>query len=134
MGRSRGNRKPKIKNSIDKLNGWVYIMKIWLDGIVVYKVGTTNRQQVEARMLEIAGEILGSYGEIPRMKLVKAARVVDNYGVEAKILDRTSKYRYYPKCEFGSCSELRDMGEKELVSELARCSSDDRYETSFVGI
>ena len=36
-------KKKQFKSPKEKLNGHVYILKLWIDADVIFKVGTTNR-------------------------------------------------------------------------------------------
>jgi len=108
--------KPKIK-----YDGFVYIAKIHAPNGVVLKVGTTNRL-VKTRILEIAGELLGVLGFIPKIELLRQKQTKDNYKIEAAVLSKTQKQR----CSLGFCewageSELRSMPESELLDIYDRC-------------
>ncbi len=111
-------KKPKEK----KLNGYVYMLKIWIDTDIVHKIGTTNRQPY-TRMLEIIGEMYQALGYAPKMTIVREQRVLDNYAVEAELLRETVKHRYDLPCalEVTGESELRKMDEQELYRMYDKC-------------
>ena len=105
-----------------KYNGYVYILKIWIDTDVAYKIGTTNRDPYN-RLLEIAGELYSALGYIPKMTIVRQQRVLDNYAVEAQVLQETAKYRYSIPCVKEVCgeSEMRQMNEQEIYRVYDKC-------------
>ena len=107
-------------------NGWVYIMKLWLNESVVYKIGTTNRS-VLTRLGELAIEYHMKLGYVPKMKIMKDKQTKDNYAIEAKVLKRTEKNRYYLDCNTDVCgeSELRKMDEAELFAVYEECIATD---------
>ena len=115
-------KKKQFKKAKEKYNGYVYLLKIWIDADVVFKVGTTNRQPY-TRMLEVAGELYNAVGYLPKMAIVREHRVLDNYAVEAEILRETVKHRYDLPCvlEVTGESELRKMDEQEMYAVYDRC-------------
>lgn len=112
------NRKP---NKV-KYNGWVYIIKIYLDNDIIFKPGTTNRTPIR-RMLEIAEEMNRALGYIPKMILIRGKQTKDNYKVEAELLKQTEQYRYTLNCvnEVTGESELRKMNEQDLLNQYDHC-------------
>ena len=114
--------KKKFKEPKKAYNGFVYIIKIHIDPIVIFKIGTTNRT-AETRMLEIAGELNRVLGYIPKMVLVRKKQTKDNYKVEADVLKQTEKYRYILACngEISGESELRKMEEIQLINLYESC-------------
>jgi len=103
-----------------KQNGWVYVIKIWLKGEVLLKIGTTNRNP-NTRAIEIATQCLELFGEIPRMRVVGSKQVRENYAVEKELLDRTAKYTFVPDERLHGYSEFRRMGEVDLLKEFTNC-------------
>jgi len=103
-------------------NGFVYIIKIYLDADIVYKIGTTNRTPIR-RMLEIAEEMNRALGYIPKMMLIRGKQTKDNYKVESDLLKQTEQYRYLLKCELevSGESELRKMNEQDLLNQYDHC-------------
>ena len=104
------------KPSKQAWDGWVYVIKIYTPHDTVFKIGTTNRL-VKTRVLEIAGELLGVLGHIPKIEILREKQTKDNYKIEASVLSKTSKHQ----CNMGFCewsgeSELRKMDEIELLS------------------
>jgi hypothetical protein len=115
-------KKKQFKQSKEKLNGHVYILKIWIDADVVHKIGTTNRS-VLTRALEISAELYAAIGYMPKMVIVREHRVLNNYAVEAELLRETVKYRYDLPCvlEVTGESEMRKMDEQELYGMYDKC-------------
>ena len=112
--------KKKWSKPKEAWDGWVYVIKIHAPDGAVYKIGTTNRT-VKTRVLEIAGELMGVLGYIPRIDLLRQKQTKDNYNVESKVLSTTQQY----KCTLGLCewvgeSELRKMNECELLEAYDR--------------
>ena len=105
-----------------KFNGFVYIIKIYLDNDIIFKPGTTNRTPIR-RMLEIAEEMNRALGYIPKMVLIRGKQVRDNYKVEAELLKQTEQYRYTLSCvnEVTGESELRKMNEHDLLNQYDHC-------------
>jgi len=103
-------------------NGFVYIIKIYLDADIVYKIGTTNRTPIR-RMLEIAEEMNRALGYIPKMMLIRGKQTKDNYKVESDLLKQTEQYRYLLKCELevSGESELRKINEQDLLNQYDHC-------------
>jgi len=103
-------------------NGFVYIIKIYIDADIVYKIGTTNRTPIR-RMLEIAEEMNRALGYIPKMMLIRGKQTKDNYKVESDLLKQTEQYRYLLKCELevSGESELRKMNEQDLLNQYDHC-------------
>ena len=110
------------KQDKQKWNGWVYIIKIYLDNDIIFKPGTTNRTPIR-RMLEIAEEMNRALGYIPNMMLIRGKQVRDNYKVEAELLKQTEQYRYTLSCvnEVTGESELRKMNEQDLLNQYDHC-------------
>lgn len=115
-------KKKQFKNPKERLNGYVYLLRIWIGNDVVYKVGTTNRA-VLTRALEISAELYAAVGYLPKMTIVREHRVLDNYAVEAEILRETAKWKYELLCEreVAGESELRKMDEQEICRVYDRC-------------
>ena len=112
------------KNKI-KYDGWVYILKIYLDSEIVFKPGTTNRLP-KTRMLEIAGELFEVLGYVPRIQLLRQRQTKDNYKVEALVLKQT----VHAQCTLGMCewtgeSELRKIDEQTLLNTYDRVIAED---------
>jgi len=107
-------------------NGFVYVLKIWLNESIVFKVGTTNRS-VLTRLGELAIEYHQKLGYVPKMKIIRDKQTKDNYAIEAKVLKRTEKHRYYLDCSMDVCgeSELRKMDEAELLRVYEECIAMD---------
>ena len=105
-----------------KFNGFVYIIKIYLDNDITFKPGTTNRTPIR-RMLEIAEEMNRALGYIPKMMLIRGKQIRDNYKVEAESLKQTEQYRYTLSCvnEVTGESELRKMNEQDLLNQYDHC-------------
>jgi len=103
-------------------NGFVYIIKIYIDADIVYKIGTTNRTPIR-RMLEIAEEMNRALGHIPKMMLIRGKQTKDNYKVESDLLKQTEQYRYLLKCELevSGESELRKINEQDLLNQYDHC-------------
>ena len=78
----------KKKQHKEKFNGHVYLLKIWIDADVIFKIGTTNRA-VLTRALEISAELYAAIGYMPKMVIVREHRVLNNYTVEAELLRET---------------------------------------------
>lgn len=114
--------KKKFNKPKEKYNGYVYVLKVWFDNEVVYKIGTTNRTPV-TRMLELAGDFYRMLGHIPKMTLVRQKQTGDNYQVEAAVLKATEKWLYTLACEMemNGESELRKMDEGELLRTYDLC-------------
>ena len=110
------------KQDKQKWNGWVYIIKIYLDNDIIFKPGTTNRTPIR-RMLEIAEEMNRALGYIPKMMLIRGKQMVNNYKVEAELLKQTEQYRYTLNCvnEVTGESELRKMNEQDLLNQYDHC-------------
>jgi len=98
-------------------NGYVYIIKIEYGAEIIYKIGTTNRTPMH-RMAEIAVDLCGVIGYIPKMMLIRQKQTKDNYKIEAAILKATEKNRYLLQCNgnISGESELRSMREIELLN------------------
>ena len=112
------------KNKI-MYDGWVYVLKIYLDSEIVFKPGTTNRLP-KTRMLEIAGELFDVLGYIPKINMVRQRQTKDNYKIEAQILRETEIHR----CSLGMAewvgeSELRRMDQEELLRIYDRAIAED---------
>ena len=106
-------------------DGWVYILKIYLDSEIVFKPGTTNRLP-KTRMLEIAGELFEVLGYVPRIQLLRQRQTKDNYKVEALVLKQT----VHAQCTLGMCewvgeSELRKIDEQTLLNTYDRAIAED---------
>ena len=117
-------KKDWVKSKI-QYDGFVYILVIHTPVGVVHKVGTTNRT-VKTRMLEIAGELFGVLGHIPKIELIRERQTKDNYKIEAQILRETEKHR----CNLGMLewpgeSELRKMDHQELLRIYDRAIAED---------
>jgi hypothetical protein len=117
--------KKKWSKPKEAWDGYVYILKISGPSGTVFKVGTTNRTP-KTRMLEIAGELFEVLGHIPKIELLRQRQTKDNYKVEARVLKETQNH----KCSLGLCewageSELRNMGEHELLVCYDRAIADD---------
>ena len=110
------------KQDKQKFNGFVYIIKIYLDNDIIFKPGTTNRTPIR-RMLEIAEEMNRALGYIPKMMLIRGKQTKDNYKVEAELLKQTEQYRYTLNCvnEVTGESELRKMNEQDLLNQYDHC-------------
>lgn len=117
MAKKKQFRQPK-----ERLNGYVYLLRIWIGNDVLHKVGTTNRS-VLTRALEISAELHAVIGYLPKMIIVREHRVLDNYAVEAEILKETVKWKYDLLCEreVSGESELRKMDEQEICRVYDRC-------------
>ena len=115
-------KKKQFKQPKERLNGYVYLLRIWIGNDVLHKVGTTNRS-VLTRALEISAELHAVIGYLPKMIIVREHRVLDNYAVEAEILKETVKWRYNLLCEreVAGESELRKMDEQEICRVYDRC-------------
>jgi hypothetical protein len=77
---------------------------------------------VKTRIVEIAGELLGVLGHIPKIELLRQKQTKDNYKIEASVLSKTQKQR----CSLGFCewvgeSELRKIDQQELLDIYDRC-------------
>ena len=106
-------------------DGWVYILKIYLDSGIVFKPGTTNRLP-KTRMLEIAGELFEVLGYVPRIQLLRQRQTKDNYKVEANVLRQTEKHRCsLGMLEWSGESESRKMDEQELLNVYDKAISED---------
>ena len=106
-------------------DGWVYVLKIYLDSEIVFKPGTTNRLP-KTRMLEIAGELFEVLGYVPRIQLLRQRQTKDNYKVEALVLKQT----VHAQCTLGMCewtgeSELRKIDEQTLLNTYDRAIAED---------
>lgn len=113
------------KQPVKKVDGVVYIIKIWLDSGVVYKAGTTNRTALK-RLVEIGQELIGLLGYWPRMVILKEDMCKNNYQVEADLLKQTAKHGVnMPLPEFSGRSELRQMEEDVLLAKYAECIAKD---------
>jgi hypothetical protein len=113
-----------VKSKI-QYDGFVYIVKIHSIDKVVFKVGTTNRT-VKTRMLEIAGELFGVLGHIPKIELIRERQTKDNYKIEAQILRETEKHRCnLGMLEWSGESELRKMDQQELLNIYDRAIAED---------
>lgn len=116
----------KYKQPKQKYNGYVYIIKLWIEPEIVYKIGTTNRTPLH-RLGEIAAEMHAKIGYAPKMVVVKQQQTRDNYKVEADVLASTVKYRYDLRCDVmvNGESELRMMDENELCRIYNECMRKD---------
>lgn len=117
--------KKKWSKPKEAWDGWVYILKIHAPHGIVYKIGTTNRN-VKVRMLEIAGELLGVLGYIPKIEILRQRQTKDNYAIEAKVLRETAKHR----CSLGMAewtgeSELRKIDKEELLVTYDKAIAED---------
>ena len=113
-----------MQNKI-KYDGWVYILKIYLDSEIVFKPGTTNRLP-KTRLLEIAGELFEVLGHIPKIELIRQRQTKDNYKIEAQILRETEAHRYSMGMgEWSGESELRRMDHQELLRIYDRAIAED---------
>ena len=113
-------KKPK-----EAWDGFVYILKIYLDSEVVFKPGTTNRIP-KTRMLEIAGELFEVLGYIPKIELIRQRQTKDNYKIEAQILRETEAHRCnLGMAEWSGESELRKMDQQELLVIYDRAIAED---------
>ena len=120
MPKKKDWKKPK-----EAWDGFVYILKIYLDSEIVFKPGTTNRMP-KTRMLEIAGELFDVLGYIPKINMVRQRQTKDNYKIEAQILRETEIHR----CSLGMAewvgeSELRRMDQEELLRIYDRAIAED---------
>ena len=115
-------KKKQFKQQKERLNGYVYLLRIWIGNDVLHKVGTTNRS-VLTRALEISAELHAVIGYLPKMIIVREHRVLNNYAVEAEILKETIKWKYDLLCEreVSGESELRKMDEQEICRVYDRC-------------
>ena len=117
-------KKDWVKSKV-QYDGFVYILKIYLDSETVFKPGTTNRMP-KTRMLEIAGELFDVLGHIPRTELIRQRQTKNNYKIEAQILRETEKCR----CNLGmeewpGESELRRMDQQELLRIYDKAIAED---------
>lgn len=116
------NKWTKPKQAYD---GFVYILAIQAPGGTIYKIGTTNRT-VNVRTLEIAGELLGVLGHIPRIEILRQRQTKDNYAIEAKVLRETAKYRCsLGMAEWAGESELRRLDREELLVIYDKAIAED---------
>ena len=120
MAKKKSWQKPK-----EAWDGFVYVLKIYTDTSIVYKVGTTNRLP-KTRMLEIIGELFDILGYAPRVQLLRQRQTKDNYKVEARVLRQTEIH----KCSLGMAewsgeSELRKMDEQTLLNVYDRAIAED---------
>ena len=108
--------KPKVKK-----DGVVYILKIWLDGKVIYKIGATSRI-VSARVLEIIGSFNGVYGYFPRVEVLKQTRIREYYKAEAELHRIYRPYKFECKEGVSGGSELfAGVDEDKLFSDYREC-------------
>ena len=106
-------------------DGFVYVLKIYTDTSIVYKVGTTNRLP-KTRMLEIIGELFDILGYAPKVQLLRQRQTKDNYKVEANVLRQTEKHRCnLGMLEWSGESELRKMDEQELLNVYDKAIAED---------
>ena len=118
------SKKDWVKSKV-QYDGFVYILKIYLDSETVFKPGTTNRMP-KTRMLEIAGELFDVLGHIPKIEMIRQRQTKDNYAIEATILRETEKYRYsMGMVEWSGESELRRMNQEELLMVYDRAIAED---------
>ena len=117
-------KKDWVKSKL-KYDGFVYILKIYIDSGAVFKPGTTNRLP-KTRMLEIAGELFEVLGHIPKIELIRQRQTKDNYKIEAQILRETEAHRYSMGIgEWSGESELRRMDQEELLRVYDRAIAED---------
>ena len=120
--------KRKITKERLRINGWVYIMSITIQGKSYKKIGTTNRTP-RHRLLEIAGEIFDAIGYIPVMTIVTAKQTQNNYVVEKAILDQTIKHKPGSDCvlwdKFNGFGEMRSIDKDVLVAIYTECLNKD---------
>ncbi len=102
-----------------KFNGFVYIIKIYLDNDIIFKPGTTNRTPIR-RMLEIAEEMNRALGYIPKMMLIRGKQMVNNYLVEKELLEATKDFFYYINDTISGYTEFRKMEEYKLLIEYEK--------------
>ena len=109
-----------------RYNGYVYILKIWIDADIIVKIGTTNRTPL-TRMMEICGEMYRVLGYVPKMTLLREQQTKNNYKVEAELLELTKEHRYNLQCERDMCgeSELRKMDEHMMCMLFDKCINKD---------
>ena len=107
------------KQDKQKFNGFVYIIKIYLDNDIIFKPGTTNRTPIR-RMLEIAEEMNRALGYIPKMMLIRGKQMVNNYLVEKELLEATKDFFYYINDTISGYTEFRKMEEYKLLIEYEK--------------
>lgn len=103
MAKKKGKgRKPRVM-----VDGTVYLIRLWIDGTEVYKVGVTTHS-VARRVLGIIESVWRTYGYFPRVDIVYQCRTRNHYGVEAKVHEelRGMDYGYRSGFEFSGSSEL----------------------------
>ena len=117
--------KKKWQQPKESWDGWVYVLKIYTDTSIVYKVGTTNRLP-KTRMLEIIGELFDILGYAPRVQLLRQRQTKDNYNVEASVLKQTEVYKHtLGMGEWTGESELRKIDEQVLLNVYDRAVAED---------
>ena len=124
MARKRARRqtKPKGRKSVKTDSGYVYVLRIELEGVVIYKVGITSRKSVHTRCLEVMLSICESgIGYFPKTEILRAEKTFNHFAMESEMHRLFKEYSFIPDTEFSGHTELFcGMEESLLLSEYDR--------------
>ena len=103
----RKRKKKQAPRGKNRKDGVVYVVRVELDGEVLYKVGATQYSAVK-RVLQVVEHIANAYGYFPKCKIVKQERCKNYYQVEKAIHKELEVYDYGYSCKekFNGSTEI----------------------------
>ena len=127
-------KRNKMQKAIQRKNGIVYVIKFWLEGKVLYKVGATSGNP-RRRVLQVIESIEQAYGEFPRCEIIEDSSCKNYYQVENKIHKLMSEYAYVTENTFSGHTELFECDEevmreayKKGIESDEQCDEDNTFE------
>jgi|WetSurMetagenome_2_1015567.scaffolds.fasta_scaffold09758_3 hypothetical protein len=108
--------------TIDKVNGMVYVLLIDLENTTVVKIGVTARPKIEDRVCEVLKSIYTRYRYFPYTYTKRFTQTTDIYAKEADLHYHFNNVRYTPDKPFDGSTEIfmiKDIN--YLVDIYARC-------------
>lgn len=104
------------KKAEHKSDGLLYVLYLWIDDIVVYKVGVTSRL-VQDRVVEILTSYWIKYRIFPKLYPKRYRHTEAVYTKEAMMHKYFDKYRHKFDKEFSGCTEFFvGVDEDELLA------------------
>jgi len=94
--------------------GTVYLMKVEIEGVIVYKIGLSARKLIN-RMVEQTIALHGVIGYLPRVEVIAEIKTKYYYEVERYMLDRFKESRCKFNYTFNGSTEYVDADEDELL-------------------
>jgi hypothetical protein len=96
--------------------GIVYVLEITLDTMTVVKIGMTNRDKVDDRVLEILLAMSKKYRYFPRCYVARFTKVDKPLDMEQKLHEHFKEYSVELEHSFGGSTEFFNVP-IELVKE-----------------